>query len=199
MINHPLEAERTYLASLLEAIQRCVYFLEASRRKQTWPLPPGDLEARRKDVALYESLAAMNERFAKLQDTLGAGMRHAALLAGESGETFLKTLTFFEKIGVLESVTDWQLCRATRNLAAHEYETDYAAITEHFNTLNGLAPGLYANAARFLDYCREALHILPLRPDFTSEFTAIGRQAITLQLSHSPDAAPNDALTSPNP
>ena len=32
MINHTLEAERTHLASLLEAIQRCVYFLEASRR-----------------------------------------------------------------------------------------------------------------------------------------------------------------------
>ena len=78
MVNRTLEAERTHLASLLEAIQRCVYFLEASRRKQTWPLAPGDLEARRKDVALFESLAAMNERFAKLQDTLGAGMRHAA-------------------------------------------------------------------------------------------------------------------------
>lgn len=32
MINRTLEAERTHLASLLEAIQRCVYFLEASRR-----------------------------------------------------------------------------------------------------------------------------------------------------------------------
>ena len=186
MINRTLEAERTQLASLLEAIQRCVYFLEASRSKQTWPLAPGDLEARRKDVPLFESLAAMNERFAKLQDTLGAGMRHAALLAGEPGETFLKTLAFFEKVGVLDSVTDWQLCRATRNLAAHEYATDYAAITEHFNTLNNLAPGLYGNATRFLDYCREALHILPLSADFASEFHAIGLQAISPQVSRPP-------------
>ena len=66
MINHTLEAERTHLASLLEAIQRCVYFLEASRCKLTWPLAPRDLEARRKDVPIFESLAAMNERFANM-------------------------------------------------------------------------------------------------------------------------------------
>ncbi len=29
----------------------------------------------------------------------------------------------------------WQLYRATRNLAAHDYETDYAEIAEHFNAL----------------------------------------------------------------
>jgi len=33
MNNAILEAERAHLANLLEAIQRCVYFLEASARK----------------------------------------------------------------------------------------------------------------------------------------------------------------------
>ena len=51
-----LTAEREHLANLLEATQRC------------------------KVVDLFESLAAFNERFAKLQDTLGAAMRHGALL-----------------------------------------------------------------------------------------------------------------------
>jgi hypothetical protein len=173
MTSQALNAERVHLAGLLEAIQRCVYFLDASRSKQTWPLVRDELAKRRKDVDLFESLAAMNERFAKLQDTLGAAMRHAALLAGESSETFLKTLTFYEKVGVLDSVASWQTCRATRNLAAHVYETDYAAIAEHFNTLHALIPGLYANASRFLRYSREALGILPLQCDFAEEFTAI--------------------------
>ena len=90
-----LEDERRYLAELLEAIQRCVFFLDASHAKLTWPLLPEELARKRKDVALFESLAAINERFAKLQDTLGAAMRHAVLFSGESGETFLKILTFY--------------------------------------------------------------------------------------------------------
>lgn len=101
-----LEAERAHLAGLLEAIQRCAYFLDASERKLAWPLTLNALETHKKEIALFESLAAINERFAKLQDTLGAAMRHAALLAGESGETFLKVLAFYEKIGVLNSLTE---------------------------------------------------------------------------------------------
>ncbi len=173
MTGQALDAERAHLAGLLEAIQRCVYFLDASSSKQSWPLGRDQLAKRRKDVDLFESLAAMNERFAKLQDTLGAAMRHAGLLAGEPSETFLKTLTFYEKVGVLDSVVTWQTCRATRNLAAHVYETDYAAIAEHFNTLHNLIPGLYGNAARFVRYSREALGILPLHGDFAVEFAAI--------------------------
>lgn len=189
-----LAAERAHLAGLLDAIQRCVYFLEASRTKHVWPLAADGLSARRKDTGLFESLAAINERFAKLQDTLGAGMRHGALLAGESGETFLKILAFYEKIGVLDSIVDWQLCRATRNLAAHEYDTDYATIAEHFNALNGLIPSLYTNASRFLVYCREELNILPLEGDFNGEFDAIITNAKALA---SPSALKNSANSSP--
>jgi hypothetical protein len=168
-----LEAERAHLAGLLEAIQRCTYFLDASDHKLLWPLSAETLEKRKKDVALFESLAAINERFAKLQDTLGAAMRHAALLAGEPGDTFLKVLSFYEKAGVLESVASWQLCRTTRNLAAHDYETDYAEIAEHFNSLHALIPTLYGDAARFLRYCQAALGISAIHGDFAGEFRGI--------------------------
>ena len=63
-----LDAARAYLASLLEAIQRYVYFLDASGRKLTWPLLAELLEKQKKDVTLFESMAAINERFANLQD-----------------------------------------------------------------------------------------------------------------------------------
>ena len=173
MNNAKIEAERAHLSNLLEAIQRCVYFLEASDRKHTWPLMPGDLASHKKDVELFESLAAINERFAKLQDTLGAAMRHAVLLAGEKGDTFLKILAFYEKMGVLDSVVVWQLCRTTRNLAAHDYDTDYAGIAEHFNSLHALIPNLYGDAFRFLVYCQETLEVLPTNGDFAIEFTNI--------------------------
>ncbi len=112
-----LDSEKLHLAELLEAIQRCVYFLDASSRKLTWPLTKEQLETRKKDVALFEAMAAINERFAKLQDTLGIAMRHACILAGEPTDSFLKVLSFYEKTGILDSVVSWQLCRTARNLA----------------------------------------------------------------------------------
>jgi hypothetical protein len=175
MTEPPLVSEQRHLAGLVEAIQRCVYFLDASRVKVPWPLQPAELAARYKEVALFETLAAMNERFAKLQDTLGAAMRHAYLLSGEPGDTFLKMLAYYEKIGILDALSDWQVCRATRNLAAHAYETDYSAIAEHFNTLNQLTPMLYAVAARFLEYCDTELSVHPLSESFATEFLAITR------------------------
>lgn len=168
-----LDAERAYLAGLLEAIQRCVYFLDASDKKLAWPLSGEFLEKRKKDIMLFESMAAMNERFAKLQDTLGAAMRHASLLAGEPADTFLKVLGFYEKAGVLDSISSWQLCRTTRNLAAHDYETEYPEIAEHFNSLHLLLPSLYGDASRFLDYCRATLGVTPQHGDFSGDFSVI--------------------------
>jgi len=156
-----LQAERRHLANLLEAVQRCVHFLDASERKLPFPLEPGLLEVRKTDTELFEPLAAVNERFAKLQDTLGAAMRHALLLAGERNDSFLKVLAFFVKVGVVGSTEAWQTCRTARNLAAHDYEIDYALIAEHFNTLRELTPMLYATSAQLLDYCAENLGISP--------------------------------------
>jgi hypothetical protein len=174
MVNESiLNAEKLHLAELLEAIQRCVYFLDASNRKLTWPLTKEQLETQKKDVALFEALAAINERFAKLQDTLGAAMRHACILAGEPNDSFLKVLSFYEKAGVLESLALWQLCRTARNLAAHDYEIEYAEIADHFNSLKTLIPLLYMTAVQFLSYCRETLGIEPEQADFSVEFMTI--------------------------
>jgi len=136
--NRFLDAEKAHLAELLEAIQRCVYFLDASSRKLTWPLTNRSARTQKKDVALFEAMAAINERFAKLQDTLGAAMRHACILAGEPTDSFLKVAQLLRKAGVLESVASWQLCRTARNLAAHDYDIEYAEIADHFNSLKTL-------------------------------------------------------------
>ena len=138
-----LEPQRQYLAGLLEAIQRCVYFLDASDRSVTWPLTATMLTSRKKDTDLFEALAAVNERFSKLQDTLGA------------------------------AIDEWQIARTARNLAAHDYEVDYKAVAEHFNTLHDLKAGLNATAGRFVVYCESQLSAGPQSPDFASEFLAI--------------------------
>lgn len=168
-----LQAQRAHLADLLEAIQRCVYFFHASDAQLPWPLDGELLERRKKDVALFEALAAVNERFAKLQDTLGAAMRHSLLLSGERADSFIKVLAIFEKFAVVESVEDWQTARSARNLAAHDYETDYRVVAEHFNTLHALKPDLFAVAVRFLAYCERELGVTPGSPDFAAEFAGI--------------------------
>lgn len=70
--NQLLASEKEHLGQLLEAIQRCGYFLDAASRKLPWPLQGEELQRRKKDESLFEALSAFNERFSKLQDTLGA-------------------------------------------------------------------------------------------------------------------------------
>ena len=168
-----LTVEREHLANLLEATQRCAHFLHASGSKVIWPLNGVTLRQRCKDVDLFESLAAFNERFAKLQDTLGAAMRHCALLMSEASAPFLKVLALFEKLEVIDSVEAWQLCRSARNLAAHDYETDYALIAEHFNELQALLRVLVGAAARLLASSARSLGIEPASSDFKAEFQQV--------------------------
>ena len=91
-------------------------------------------------------------------------------LSGEQAESFLKVLAIFEKLGVVNSIDDWQTARSARNLAAHDYETDYQIVAEHFNTLHALQPDLYRVAARFVRYCETELHVQPSSSDFSIEF-----------------------------
>lgn len=169
----PLLAEREHLAHLLEAVQRCAFFMHASAAKVPWPLSGPGLRQRQKDEELFESLAAFNERFAKLQDTLGAAMRHSALLLGETTTPFLRVLSLFAKLRVVESIESWQLCRTARNLAAHDYETNYELIAEHFNELQALQPVLVQAAARLLQFSVDTLALAPATADFEAEFRRV--------------------------
>lgn len=169
-MNNALQQQRRHLADLLEAIQRSAWFLQQSKARIDWPLAHAHLAAHNKDVALFETLAAINERFAKLQDSLAAAMRHAALLMGEDPDHFLGVLATYEKWGVIESISAWQQCRAVRNMAAHDYGLDYADIAEHFNTLAELTPVLLQTASNLLRHVESTLSIHPASGDFNSEF-----------------------------
>jgi hypothetical protein len=180
--------EELHLARLLEAAERCGYYMQASAGKLPWPLTGEALYARRKDTELFEAAAAFNERFSKLQDTLGAAMRHAALQMGEATSPFLRVLALFQKLGVIECAAMWQRAREARNLAAHDYDTDYAVIAEHFNQLNQLRPALLATAARLLRVCDAQLGIHPSTGDFSAEFKAALAELDTPSSSPSGDA-----------
>lgn len=95
------------------------------------------------------------------------------MLMSEQADSFLKVLSFYEKTGVIDSVSTWQLCRTARNLAAHDYETRYADIAEHFNILHNLQPMLYQTSGRFLESCAANLGVSPASGDFAQEFSGI--------------------------
>lgn len=59
----------------------------------------------------------------------------------------MSTDQLIEKQGVVTSIESWQLARTARNLAAHDYETDYDKVAEHFNTL--------------LNWCQNRFALLP--------------------------------------
>jgi len=172
-MNNIVDQQRAYLAQLLEAIQRSAWFLDQSQCKLTWPVSGDNLAKHRKDVDLFETLAAINERFAKLQDSLGAAMRHAALLMGEDPDNFLQLLATFEKWGILDSVETWQQCRVVRNMAAHDYDLDYAGIAEHLNTLQSLTPFLFTTARHFVHMASSKLGLEPASGHFRSEFNEL--------------------------
>lgn len=171
-----LRAEREHLANLLEALQRCSYFLNSAASAIDWPIDGPSLKRRQKDQPLFQALAACNERFSKMQDTIAAAMRHSALLMGEATTPFLRVLAFFEKLHVIESVESWQLCRAARNLAAHDYETSYDLIAEHFNELHALQRVLVEAAERLIQLCAQSLDVHPATDDFQVEFMQVCRQ-----------------------
>ena len=160
-MNPILTESRRHLGDLLEACQRCAWHLEATAARIEWPLTAETLEQRQMDLGLFEQLAAMNERFAKLQDLLGTAMRHLCELCGERTDTFLRVLAFCEKVGIITGSEAWQACRSLRNRAAHDYGTDFAVTAAHFNALHGQLPMLKATTLALADHARNALGIEP--------------------------------------
>jgi len=176
MSEDPLSLEKQHLAGLLEAVQRCVYFLEGLDSRLSFPLSGEALRSRCKDRELFDSLAALNERFSKLQDTCAGVMRHAAILSAERTETFLAVLSFHEKVGVIESVDVWQRIRMIRNMASHDYETSYDEIAEHFNALHSSIPQLLRTGVRLVDFCKQSLGVAPNEGVFSADYLQIAQQ-----------------------
>ena len=172
-MNSILEESRRHLADLIEASQRCAWHLEATAARVEWPLTAKSLEQRQMDLALFEPLAAMNERFAKLQDLLSTAMRHYCELSGERTDTFLRVLAVCEKAGIVPAAEDWQTCRSLRNRAAHDYGTDFEVTASHFNAIYGQVPLLKRVTLALADQAKHTLGIEP--PD--ARFSAALRQS----------------------
>ncbi len=167
-MNAALDDSRRHLADLIEACQRCAWHLEVTTARIAWPLTAEVLERRQMDLDLFEPLAAMNERFAKLQDLLGTSMRHLCELCSERTDTFLRVLAFCEKADIIPSAELWQVSRSLRNRAAHDYGTDFEVTASHFNALRDHVPMLESATLALADYAERTLGITPADSRFAA-------------------------------
>lgn len=174
-MNALLEESRRHLGDLIEACQRCAWHLNATAARIEWPLTAAKLSEQQMDLGLFEPLAAMSERFAKLQDLLGTTMRHLCELCGERTDTFLRVLAFCEKAGVIGSVEAWQTCRSLRNRAAHDYGTDFQLTASHFNALHEQIPALTAVTQAVAAHAKHTLGIEPGDRRFAEALARQGR------------------------
>ncbi len=86
-------------------------------------------------------------RFTKMQDSLGLRLI-PALYTWLEGDTrpkpFLDILNGLEKLGIIDSVDEWQFFRNLRNNLAHDYPESLAQTVETLNLL-------FAEIGKFLD------------------------------------------------
>jgi hypothetical protein len=60
-------------------------------------------------------------------------------------------------------------------MAAHDYETDYSLIAEHFNVLSELTPMLFVTAGHLVEICNNELELSAEPGDFNDEFATLLR------------------------
>lgn len=138
-----------------------------------WPVTGAELAQRSRDLEFYERLAAIHERFRKLQDLLATTMRHLCDLSGENTESFLRVASFCHKAGILSSLEDWQTCRSLRNRAAHVYGTNYTETAGQFNAMRAQIGFLTDTVIGVSAYVRENLQIQAADESFLREL--VGR------------------------
>ena len=86
---------------------------------------PWSLAEMESDDLLANAVETFVARFGRLQDILGDKLLPRLLKAlGENPSSFADNLDLAEKLGWMESVSDWLSMRALRNQMIHEYLED---------------------------------------------------------------------------
>lgn len=90
-----------------------------------------------------ERIAAIVDRFCKLQDQFAGTMRHAHAMVGEKNRSFSDVVTWAVEHDILASNVTWLELRSLRNQLTHEYDLEsdrlpelIAMVEEGFQTMN---------------------------------------------------------------
>ncbi len=109
------------------------------------------------DLAILDQFST---RFSKLQDVMGEKLFPAILeLTKEQGNlvAFIDKLHRLEKIGAINSTSDWLLLREMRNAFSHEYPDDLALQAAIINKAFKLAAELISTFNRVTTFAKQYL------------------------------------------
>lgn len=105
-----------------------------------------------------ETFELFTNRFAKLQDFLGAKLYPLFLeLSGEDPKkmTFIDIINRLEQLGIIESAIEWKLIRNARNHISHEYPEHPELLATHINTAYEFSPKLINYFNKIIAACEK--------------------------------------------
>jgi len=136
------------------------YSTDQLAREPIDPAWVGQLEQQPDKAVILEAFIS---RFGRMQDTIADKLlpRWLAALAETPGSQ-IEVLDRAERLGIIDSVTDWLSARKLRNLLIHEYMIDAERFAQAIHTAQQHVPMLLTTYERLRRY---ALDRLALDPD----------------------------------
>lgn len=107
------------------------------------------------DPAIGERIAAIVDRFCKLQDQLAGALRHAHNLLGEKQRSFQDVVTWAIAQQLLPSHDAWLELRSLRNRLTHEYDLETDRMPELLELIREGKTTLGAAIERFVALCEQ--------------------------------------------
>ena len=105
---------------------------------------------------IAERVAALNDRFTKLQDQLAGALRHAHAMLGERYRSYADVVAWAVHLGILPDAPTWLELRALRNRLTHDYDLEAASALELHQLIRGSAATLEGIRRQFEAACRES-------------------------------------------
>jgi len=145
------QEQQALLGRQLAVLLRLRDGLRYSAGRLRWPITAVDLD----DPEAAERLAALNDRFTKLQDQLAGAMRHAHTMLGERYRSYFDVITWMTHEGIITDPEVWLELRTLRNQLTHDYDLEAQTAVEYLNALHDNQGTLLAIVERFAGVCQK--------------------------------------------
>lgn len=144
-----LEQQRALLQHKIDVLNRLQSGLEWSFQRL-----PELTDDNISDPAVSERVAAIVERFTKLQDQLAGGLQHAHIMLGEKRRSFADVVDWAVKQEILPDNDTWLELRSLRNWLTHEYDPESDQLPELIALVRNALATLTACIERFSKTCQ---------------------------------------------
>ncbi len=111
-------------------------------------------ELRKPEIA--ERVAALNDRFTKLQNQLAGALRHAHAMLGERYRSYADVVAWAVRLSILPDAPTWLELRALRNRLTHDYDLETESALDLIQLIRSSTDGLSGIIRRFATMCRDS-------------------------------------------